>query len=217
MENVLTLEKDKEFVCSNPLIYYQPMPDELGLNIKLGDERSFELFFRMYHVRLCCFANKFLNDPEEAKEIVQDAFAKIWEGRNDINPEVSLKSYIFKITQNLCLNALKRDKVKTRFVGIYKMVYFDQHECSPQENLLTKELEKDIVQAFSKLPTECRKVFELSRVEGHRYKEIADICHISVKTVEAQMSKALRLLRVELNDYLAILLFPLVCNLLLFI
>ena len=215
MENdVLTLRKDQKFGCSNSQIYYQAMSDELGLNIKYGDERSFELFFRLYHVRLCCFANKFLNDPEEAKEIVQDAFAKIWEGRSEINPEVSLKSYLFKITQNMCLNALKRDKVKSRFAGIYKMVYIDQHESSPQEHLLTKELEKDIVMAFSKLPTECRKVFELSRVEGHRYKEIADICHISVKTVEAQMSKALRLLRVELNDYLPVFLLPVVLNLL---
>lgn len=213
MENLLTLGKDKKNSCSNSQIYYQGMPDELGLNIKCGDQRSFELFFRKYHDRLCSFANKFLNDPEEAKEIVQDAFAKIWEGRNDIDPEVSLKSYIFKITQNLCLNSLKRDKVKSRFAGIYKMVYIDQHVCSPQEHLLTKELEKDIVMAFSKLPTECRKVFELSRVEGHRYKEIADICHISVKTVEAQMSKALRLLRIELNDYLAVLLLPFVLNL----
>jgi len=181
------------------------MSDQFGLYIKLGDERSFELFFRMYHVRLCAFANKFLNDPEEAKEIVQDAFAKIWEGRKDINPEDSLKSYIFKITQNLCLNALKRDKVKSKFVEIYKFVYIEQHEFSAQDSLMTKELEESIADAILKLPTECRKVFELSRIGGHKYKEIADICNISVKTVEAQMSKALRLLRVELNEYVSLL------------
>jgi RNA polymerase sigma-70 factor, ECF subfamily len=201
-----TLALSKSIICRNRMVYYNLMPDQFGLSIKLGDERSFELFFRMYYVRLCSFANKFLNDPEEAKEIVQDAFAKIWEGRNDINPEDSLKSYIFKITQNLCLNKLKRGKVESRFVEIYKLVYIEQHEFSAHDSLLTKELEENIRTAVSKLPVECRKVFELSRIKGHKYKEIADICHISIKTVEAQMSKALRLLRVELSDYLTLLL-----------
>jgi len=182
------------------------MQDQLGQSIKYGDERSFELFFRLYYVRLCSFANKFLNNPEESKEIVQDAFTKIWEGRKEINPEDSLKSYIFKITQNLCLNKLKREKVESRFVEIYKLAYMDQYELSAHESLLNRELEEEITMAFMKLPAGCRKVFELSRIGGHKYKEIADICHISVKTVEAQMSKALRLLRVELSDYLPLLL-----------
>lgn len=181
------------------------MLDKLGLKIKHGDEQSFELFFHMYFARLCSFANKFLNDPEEAKEIVQDAFAEIWEGRSKINPEDSLKSYIFKITQNLCLNSLKREKVKSRFVDIYKLVYMNYNEYSAYDLLLAKELEEKITDSIGQLPVECRKVFELSRIGGLKYKEIADISNISVKTVEAQMTKALKFLRVELSVYLTFL------------
>jgi RNA polymerase sigma-70 factor, ECF subfamily len=188
------------------------MTDQLALRIKLGDEQAFELLFRKYYVRLCSFANKFLNDPEEAKEIVQDVFTKIWEGRDGIDPEDSLKSYLFKIAQNLSLNKLQRKKVESRYTEVFKLVYLDQHEFSAHESLLARELEENIANALAKLPPECRKVFELSRTEGLKYKEIADTLHISVKTVEAQMSKALRSLRIELSDYLTLLLIAFVCS-----
>ena len=181
------------------------MQDHLGLNIRNGDVKAFETFFRMYHSRLCSFANKFLNDQEKSKEIVQDAFVKIWEGRSEINPEDSIKSYVFKITQNLCLNVLKREKVESRYANIYKFVYLSDNEYSAQDSLMAKELEEKITSSIKKLPVECRKVFELSRKGGYKYKEIADISSISIKTVEAQMTKALRFLRIELSEYLTVL------------
>ncbi|MFA5819757.1 MAG: RNA polymerase sigma-70 factor [Bacteroidales bacterium] len=188
------------------------MIDQLALRIKLGDEQAFELLFRKYYVRLCVFAKKFLNDPEEAHDIVQDVFVKIWEGRDEIDPEDSLKSYVFKIAQNLSLNKLRRKKVESRYIEIYKLVYIEQQEFSAHESLLTRELEKNITHSIGKLPAECRKVFELSRIEGLKYREIADTLHISVKTVEAQMSKALQSLRIELSDYLTLLLIALISN-----
>jgi RNA polymerase sigma-70 factor, ECF subfamily len=184
--------------------------DQLALRIKLGDEQAFELLFRKFYDRLCAFANKFLNDPEEAQEIVQEVFAKIWEGRDLIDPEDSLKSYIFKITQNLSLNKLRRNKVESRYTEIYKLVYIENLDFSSHETLVARELEDNIADSISKLPPECRKIFELSRTEGLKYGEIAESLHISVKTVEAQMSKALRLLRVELKDYLMIILLALI-------
>jgi len=188
------------------------MKDQLAERIKLGDEQAFELFFRKYYVRLCAFANKFLNNPEEAKEIVQDVFSKIWEGRDAIDPEYSLKSYVFKIAQNLSINKLRRIKVESTYAEIYKLVYIEHLEFSAHESLLAKELEENMNQAVMKLPTECRKVFELSRIEGLKYKEIADTLNISVKTVEAQMSKALKSLRLELSDYLTFLIIALISS-----
>jgi len=183
------------------------MKDQLAMRIKLGDEQAFELLFRKFYARLCAFSNKFLNDPEEAKEIVQDVFTKIWEGRDDIDPEDSLKSYIFKITQNQSINRLRRKKVESRYSEIYKLIYCEQLNFSAHESLLAKELEENIIHAVGKLPAECRKIYELSRTDGLKYREIADNLHISVKTVEAQMSKALRCLRVDLQEYLKILMF----------
>jgi RNA polymerase sigma-70 factor (ECF subfamily) len=188
------------------------MKDQLAVRIQLGDEQAFELFFRKYYARLCAFANKFLNDPEEAKEIVQDVFSKIWEGREEIDPEDSLKSYVFKIAQNLSINKLRRKKVETSYTEIYKLVYIEHLEYSVHESLLAKELEENITQAINKLPAQCCKIFELSRVEGLKYREIADTLHISVKTVEAQMSKALNSLRLELSDYLTLLLIALISS-----
>ncbi len=186
--------------------------DQLARRIKLGDEQAFELLFRKYYVRLCAYSNKFLNEPEDAKEIVQDVFAKIWEGRYDIDPECSLKSYVFKIAQNLSINKLRRNKVESRYTEIYKIVYIENHEFSAYESLVARELEYNITHSIENLPTECRKVFELSRVEGLKYREIAETLNISVKTVEAQMSKALRSLRIELCEFLTLLLIVLITN-----
>jgi RNA polymerase sigma-70 factor (ECF subfamily) len=181
------------------------MKDLIATRIKLGDEQAFELLFRKYYVRLCGFANKFLNDHEEAQNIVQDVFTKIWEGREDIELDDSLKSYIFKATQNLCLNKITRNKVESKYLEIYRQVYINNRTLSASESLFAKELESNIAVAIDKLPGKCKKIFELSRIEGLKYSEIAEILHISIKTVEAQMSKALRTLRIELKDYLTIL------------
>jgi RNA polymerase sigma-70 factor, ECF subfamily len=186
------------------------MTDKLALRIKLGDEQAFELLFRRYYVRLCSFANKFLNDPEESREIVQEVFTKLWEIRDEIDPEDSLKSYIFKITQNFSFNKLRRRKVESRYTEIYKLVYFEQYEFSPHESFAARELEGIIARSIGKLPPECRNIFELSRVEDFKYKEIAENLKISIKTVEAQMSKALRLLRIELSEYLLLLIIVLI-------
>jgi RNA polymerase sigma-70 factor, ECF subfamily len=180
--------------------------DQLANRIRIGDEQAFELFFRKYNIRLCAFANKFLDDPQIAQEVVQDVFIRIWENREDIDPENSLKSYVFKHVQNLCLNKLRRRKVESRFTEVYKLVYIQHSEFSADESLLAKELEAHIVHSIKKLPSECRKIFELSRHEGLKYKEIAEALNISVKTVEAQMSKALKSLRLELTDFITIVL-----------
>jgi RNA polymerase sigma-70 factor (ECF subfamily) len=186
------------------------MRDQIAERIKMGDEQAFELLFRKYFVRLCSFTNKFINDPDLSREIVQEVFMKIWEGRENINPDDSLKSYLFKIAQNLSINNLRRAKVESRYKEIFKLVYVDHEEFSSHESLLAKELEENISLSIGKLPPECRKIFELSRTEGLKYKEIAETLHISVKTVETQMSKALRILRDELSDYLTLLLIVLI-------
>jgi RNA polymerase sigma-70 factor (ECF subfamily) len=185
---------------------------QLAMRIKLGDQQAFELLFRKFYLRLCIFTNKFLNNPEEAKEVSQDVFVKIWEGRNNIDPEDSLKSYLFKIAQNISLNKLQREKVKIKYAEILKLVYFEQLEISAHESLVASELEEHIAKSIKNLPAECRKVFELSRNDGLKYREIAEALKISIKTVEAQMSKALWSLRIELRDYLFFFLIALISN-----
>jgi RNA polymerase sigma-70 factor, ECF subfamily len=180
------------------------MNDQLAARIKIGDEQAFELLFRRYYTHLCMFASKYVNDPDLAKEIVQEVFCNIWEDREDINPDLSLKSYIYKITKNLCINKLHRRKVESRYSELIKNVYLGFPEVSStHESLCAKELEEKYTYAVSKLPRECRKVFELSRIEGLKYREIAETLNISIKTVEGQMAKAFRILRIELIDFKA--------------
>jgi RNA polymerase sigma-70 factor (ECF subfamily) len=181
------------------------MRDQVASRIKIGDEQAFELLFHKYYIKLCSFANKFLNEPEEARDVVQQVFIKIWECREYIDPDDSLNAYLFKITQNICINKLHRRKVESKYSEIYKLVYANQREITPDESLLSGELEKHIINAIDKIPPKCRRVFELSRIEGLKYVEIANVLHISVKTVEAQMSKAFRILRLELREYVKIL------------
>jgi RNA polymerase sigma-70 factor (ECF subfamily) len=178
------------------------MRDQVASRIKIGDEQAFELLFRKYFVRLCSFANKFLNEPEEAKDVVQQVFIKLWECRIYIDPESSLNAYLYKITQNICINKLQQRKVQSKYAEIYKLIYLNQHEITPIDTLLSGELERNIVCALDKIPAKCKRVFELSRIEGLKYVEIANVLHISVKTVETQMSKAFRILRLELHEYI---------------
>lgn len=178
------------------------MKDLLALRIKLGDEQAFELLFRKYYIRLCSFTNKFIHDPEEAEDIVEEVFIKIWENRKEINPEESLISYMFKIAQNKSLNILRKKKAESKYIEIFKLIYIDNKDFSGFETFLSKELEKNIEIAINKIPPKCKRVFELSRSEGLKYSQIAEELNISIKTVEVHMSKALNILRIELKNYL---------------
>jgi len=178
------------------------MKDQLAQRIRIGDEQALELLFRKYYTRLCSYANKYFNDPEEAREVVQEVFIKIWEKKEEINPEESLSSYLFRITFNNSIHRLRHKKVATKYAEIYKLVYVDNTEISPHDSLIATELTYNISVAVRKIPPKCRQVFNLSRVDGLKYTEIADTLKISVKTVEAQMSKALNILRLELKEYL---------------
>jgi len=178
------------------------MKDQLAQRIKIGDEQALELLFRKYYSRLCGYTNKYFNDPEEAREVVQEVFIKIWENRKDIDPQESLVSYLFKIAYNNSINRLRHKKVITKYSDIYKIVYVDNSGITPYDSLIAHELTSNIKTALEKVPPKCRQIFDLSRVDGLKYSEIADTLNISVKTVEAQMSKALHILRIELREYL---------------
>ena len=176
------------------------MKDLLAKRIQIGDEQAFELLFRKHYVSLCSFANKFLEEPEDAKDVVQEVFTKLWQHRIEIDPKRSLSSYLLKITQNDCINKLKRKKVELKYIEIYKLIYVDNNDFSPCLYYQANELNNNIIRALDKLPLNCRRVFELNRFEGLKYKEIATVLQISIKTVESQMSKALKKLRLELLE-----------------
>jgi RNA polymerase sigma-70 factor (ECF subfamily) len=138
---------------------------------------------------------------DTAKEITHDVFLNLWEKRNDIDSGTSLKSYLFTSVYNRCMNYIRDNKKFYRDEQIFKILE-QEAESVPRDLLEEQELESTIIEAMNSLPDRCREVFMLNRFDGNKYAEIAEKMGISVKTVETQMSKALRILREKLINYL---------------
>jgi RNA polymerase sigma-70 factor (ECF subfamily) len=164
-------------------------------------KHKFEKLFREHFTALCYFAKKYLGDMDSSKEIVHSVFIKIWENRAEFDWEKPAKSYLFTSVYNRSLNFIRDNK---RFVstGADEILENSDNVSEFQDNLEVAELEGRIKQALQTLPEKCREVFELNRFEGKKYAEIAEELNISVKTVETHMSKALKILKEELKDYL---------------
>lgn len=188
------------------------MPEIIEQRISMGDLQSFELLYRRYFVRLCAFSNKFLNDTFAAEEVVQDIFLKLWESRTTLHDDGSAKSFLFQAVHNKCVNVLEHQKVVDRHSEIIRAVYANPLEFDVSESLMAKELNMRIQQIVNDLPPECKKIFLMSRAEGKKQLEIADELHISIKTVETQMNRALKKFRLELAIYITILLIGLLYN-----
>lgn len=163
------------------------------------------MIFKTYYQPLCRYAYTFLNDADEAEEIVQASFISIWDKRAQVDIQTSFKSYLYRTVRNNCLNVLKHNKVKQQHAR-YALADGEPVHESVSENVEARELEQKIQDALQTLPDQCRLIFQLSRFEELRYQEIADQLQLSVKTVENQMGKALRLMREQLKDYLPLFL-----------
>jgi RNA polymerase sigma-70 factor, ECF subfamily len=136
-----------------------------------------------------------VKDNEEAKDIVQLVFIKLWEKRNLVNIEQSGQAYLYKSVYHLCLNSIRDKRVKQNYTGKFS-------PSAAGISYVTEERETNnrIIAAIDTLPPKCREIFNKSRYDGKRYAEIASELDISVKTVEAQMGKALKILRNLLTD-----------------
>ena len=173
--------------------------------LQQGNVLVFEKIFKNYYETLCNYANSFINDLDEAEEIVQTIFITCWEKRSQIDIHTSVKSYLYQAVHNQCLNKIKHDRVKqTHFEYI---TYQNNIESSDGcQNMIGKELDEMINISINSLPPQCRTVFMLSRFENYSYAEIAKELNLSVKTIENHMGKALRIMRMQLADYLPLLL-----------
>ena len=172
--------------------------------LKAGDIKAFELLYNEQYISLCHYARRFVLDLDTAREIVQDVFVRIWEKKRSLPVEISLKTYLYTSVRNKCLDYLKHLKVEYDFE---KMRIRELRESGnnsfdtidhPLDGLITKELEKAIEDSIENLPEKCREIFKMSRYSGLKYREIAEERNISVKTVETQMSRAIRSLKKEL-------------------
>jgi RNA polymerase sigma-70 factor, ECF subfamily len=208
--------KDKHaklyFRLSIDIRHVQQSESNLLNAIQQGNENAFEMIFREHYEQLCRYAHSFLGDKDEAEEVVQASFIGVWEKRTALNITESIKAYLFQMVRNRCLNVLKHEKVKQLHIN-HESHHAEKTSESVSENIHARELEQRIIEAIKQLPEQCRLVFNLSRFEEMRYQEIADQLNISVKTVENQMGKALKMMRTQLQEFLPTLL--LILNILL--
>jgi RNA polymerase sigma-70 factor (ECF subfamily) len=138
-----------------------------------------------------------MKTSHEAEDVVQDAYVALWEKREELNPELNIKSFLYTIVHNKCLDCLKHKKTETNYTEIYLA---GQTQAVDHQDIDFLEIQSRIHQAIEKLPSACKKIFKLNRLEGLKYREIADKLNISEKAVEKQMGKALRRLRLSLSD-----------------
>jgi len=173
---------------------------EIIEGVKKGNLKIFEQLFRDHYKQLCDFANKYLQSYDSAEEVVQDIFYQIWKKRNEIIIKSSLKSYLYTSVKNNCLQQIRVHNLDLKYESYYKSHYNDE-SIDPVDELKAKELNEIITTALNTLPEKCRQIFEMSRYEGLKYHEIANKLSISIKTVEANMGKALKHFRIYLKDY----------------
>lgn len=157
--------------------------------------QNFENYFRQHYERLCSYAYTFLKDEESCEDLVQEVFIKIWEQRQDLIGSDQLKFYLFTAVRNNCLTSLQKNK-KYGFRELKDEDAFDDIIIRIAPEVKTKDPRILVSQAMEQLPPKCREVFMLSRLSGLTYQQIADSLGISVKTVENQMGKAIRMLKV---------------------
>ena len=166
----------------------------------------FEQLFKEHFKGLYAYAFTIVKDEAIAEEIVQNVFFKIWDKNVQDTIETSVKAYLYKAVYHDSLNHLKHQKIRARYQA-HAMQQPGTSSEPASKKLVLKELEAKIRQALNDLPQQCRTIFQLSRFEGLKYQEIADQLNISVKTVENQMGKALKLLRTKLVEFLPLLIF----------
>lgn len=179
--------------------------EEIASKIKAGDEQAFEAMFKANYAGLCGYAQKYVSDLEQAEEIVQDVFCNFWNKRASLEVSGSLEAYLYRSVRNTCINHLKHLKVRNQY-AIVQARFIQMEEKRVYDKMQELELHNKIEESINLLPTERQKIFKLSRFENMKYQEIAIHLGISIKTVEAQMGKALKFLRENLAEYLPILL-----------
>lgn len=169
--------------------------------IKEGDVKAFEGIFRLYYSPLCLYAAGITGNIEVAEEIVQELFYVFWKEKEKLQVFCSIKSYLYGAVRNQSLQYCEHREVRNRY---RETVLSGKGECqpeNPQDELEYKELEALINRTLEKLPERRLRIFRMHRFEGKKYMEIASVLSLSVKTVEAEMTKALQTLRKEIEDY----------------
>lgn len=161
---------------------------------------SFEQLFSRYYAPLVAYATRYVYGTEIAREIVQDFFVRLYEKRNTLTIDVSIKSYLYRSVYNCCINYLNQKSIQEKHLKNIEQERTDEENLENEINSV--ELQYKIYKVIEELPSKCRRIFKMNRLQGLKNDEIAADLNLSKRTVETQISKALKILRKKLADYL---------------
>lgn len=164
---------------------------------------NFQSVFHHWYEKLHRYAHTLLKDNDEASDAVQSVFSRLWEKREELENTEELGPYLYRAVHNHCLNRIRKEGNGRKYAEWLTRNAAGTHSTDAAGKLAIAELSARIGEALDSLPPQCRLIFTLSREQGKKYTEIAESLSLSVKTVETQMSKALRILREKLADYIA--------------
>ncbi len=189
---------------------------DLFHSFKEGDETAFKFFYDKYFKRIQSFSIQFIYDQDEAENLAQEALLHLWQSRENVESINGIQAFLFTYAKSKCLNLIRHNKVKNKFkndllnhkerelnIEVLNSIQFDPLELT--------ELERIIHESISYLPPKTREVFIKKRFENKKNAEIAEELGVSLKAVEAHMTKALKILKTRLSDYL-FLIFILIYN-----
>lgn len=179
---------------------------------KKGDEKAFAFFFDLYFNQIVGFCTEFIKDRDQAKNIAQEAFLKLWLNKEKVRKVNGIKAFLYTSAKSDCLNLFRHKKVVHKYLNkslrkreeslnieVLNAINFD--------TVMLAELEELIEGSVNELPDKCKQVFKMRRVDFKKNKEIAAELNISIKAVEANMTRALKHLKNKLSDYLPATLF----------
>jgi RNA polymerase sigma-70 factor, ECF subfamily len=193
--------------CPRPGIPLTPAEDARGSSdhelldrLRAGSRDAFDAIFRQHYAPLVAVAGGIVHDRASAEDVVQDVMLELWRRRAALAIETTLRSYLFRATRNRALNRIRDEQVARRAEPL--LAHETGVGSATDRRVHEQEIAGAVRRAVAELPARCREVFELSRVHGLKYAEIANVMNISIKTVEAQMGKALRVIRERLAPWL---------------
>lgn len=179
--------------------------DKYLFGLMSGSEKNFRLIVEHWYTRLFNFANGYLNNPENTKEVLQDVFLKLWDTRQKLLANTNLNAYLFTLTRNRCIDLIRREKLMLQFRTDRQEEYrrlsenFEALSDPILDNLFAMEIQAEINRTISELPEQCQKVFVLSRMKGMNNREISQTMVLSEKTIESHLTKALKTIRLALE------------------
>ncbi|MFD2035482.1 RNA polymerase sigma-70 factor [Belliella marina] len=184
-----------------------PLEAELMRRLQCGEESAFESIYNQYWDRLYMYAYRRVIPTDIAFELTQEIFISLWERREDLQLHTSLSGYLFHAMRNQIFKYIRHSQVRSQYAESFKQYYSTSKDHGTEDTLMLNDLEEAIERSVQGLPARCQEIFRMSRQQHLTITEIAEHLEISKRTVENQLHKALKHLRMELGDFMAAIVF----------